>query len=417
MREIRELTGQELAQYVDISANAYPGMKINTAEDKAHFLERVSKIAQDPGIHFYGLFADGEVQGVMRFHDFTMKLLSVKTLVGGLGGVAVDLLHKKEKIARDMVRFFLNHYRVQGACLTALYPFRPDFYRKMGFGYGSQMSQYSVTPGSLSHGSSKANVVPLTAVDKPGLVACYERLLARTNGLMEKQNIPLDSLFESPTTHIVGCKRDGEVRGYLLFTFRTNRADQFLDHDIIVREFVYDDREAMLELLTFLHTQADQVNRILFLTQDEHFYFLPQDPRNGTGNLLPSVWHESNTQGVGLMYRVLDVPRLFAVLAKHDFGGQTCRVRLMLADSFLPENTGEYGLGFVNGRFHPLHPTDPSDITIRLDVAEFSSLITGAIGFKQLYNYGLADISDPAWLEPVHRLFWTENKPLCLTSF
>ncbi|MCA9936458.1 MAG: GNAT family N-acetyltransferase [Ardenticatenaceae bacterium] len=417
MREIRELTEQELAQYVDITANAYPGMKIDNAEKKEHFRERITKVAQDPGIHYYGLFADGEMQGVMRFHDFTMKLLSVKTLVGGLGGVAVDLLHKKEKVARDMVQYFLQHYHDQGACLTALYPFRHDFYRQMGFGYGSQMNQYSIKPDSLPRGSSKANVVKLTADDKDEFVACYERLLARTNGLMEKQDASLNGLFESPTAHVMGYKQDGKVRGYMIFTFRANRTDQFLDHDIIVREFVYDDREAMLELLTFLHTQADQVNRIVFVTQDEQFYFLLQDPRNGTGNMLPSVWHESNTQGVGLMYRVIDMPRLFAVLAEHDFGGQTCHVRLALTDSFMPENAGEYGLGFVNGRYHPLSATDQPDITISMDVAEFSSLITGAIGFKQLYHYGLADISDTAWLDTVHRLFWTENKPLCLTSF
>ncbi len=417
MRKIRKLAEDELAKFVDITANAYPGIKIVSAEDKKRMEDRTAKMAQDPTIDFYGLFAADELVGVMRFHDFTMNLLSNETLVGGLGGVAVDLLHKKERVAYDMVQYFLHHYREQGACLTTLYPFRHDFYHKMGFGYGGKISQYSVAPANLPRGSSKAHITPLTAADKEGLNACYNRLMARTNGLMAKSASSLDALFASPTAHVLGYKRDDEVQGYMVFTFRSNRNDNFLDHDLVVRELVYDHPEALQEMLTFLQVQADQVSRIVFVTQEEQFYFLLHDPRNQSRNIIPSVWHESHAAGVGIMYRVIDVLRLFAVLAEHDFGGQTCRLRLQLTDSFLPENAGDYGLGFANGRFYTLSPTDPTDATIQLDVAEFSSLVTGAIGFKQLYQYGLAKLSDPQWLDTVHRLFWTDQKPWCMTAF
>lgn len=416
MRTIQALSDAHLARYVDVTADAYPGIKIVTPEEKERVRQRTQTMAADPGIHLFGAFDGDEIVGVMRCHDFTMQLFGVRALVGGLGGVAVDLRHKKEKVARDMVRHFLHHYRAQGACLTALYPFRPDFYRQMGFGYSTQLSQYSIAPDSLPRGASKANVTFLTAADREALVGCYDRVMAQTHGLMAKQASALDSLFQSAATRIAGCWHDGELRGYLVFAFRPTRDDNFLTHDLLVRECIYETPAAFAELLTFLHTQADQVQRILFQTQDETFYFLLRDPRNGSGNLLPSVWHESSVQGVGLMMRVIDVPRLFAVLADHDFGGQTCRLRLVLADSFLPENAGTYGLGFENGRVRPI-PPDGADVTVALDVAEFSSLVIGAVGFRQLLSYGLATISDDRWLEPVHRLFWRDQKPRCLTSF
>ncbi len=417
MHTIRKLNTEDFPQFINITANAYPGIKIVTAEDNKRMQERTAQMAQDPSIRFYGLFEENEMWGGMRFHDFTMKLLSTETLVGGLGGVAVDLLHKKERVAYEMVQFFLHHYREKGACMTTLYPFRHDFYRKMGFGYGSTISQYSTAPANLPRSNSKAHVVPLTETDKEGLVACYNRLMARTNGLFAKNAFAIDSLFASPTAHVLGYKQNGEVQGYMVFIFRNNRDDNFLDHDLVVRELVYDHPAALQEMLTFLHTQADQVNRVVFITQEEEFYFLLQDPRNQTGNIIPSVWHESHAQGVGIMYRVIDVPRLFEVLQEHDFNGQTCRIKLNLADSFLPENAGEYGLGFENGRFYPLSSSESTDVTIQLDVAEFSSLITGVIGFAQLHQYGLAQISDLRWLETVQRLFWSRQKPLCMTAF
>ena len=85
----------------------------------------------------------------MRLFDFRMTLHETAVSIGGVGGVAVDLAHKKQKVARDMILFFLRHYREKGAALTTLHPFRPDFYRQMGFGHGTKMNQYRVKPASL----------------------------------------------------------------------------------------------------------------------------------------------------------------------------------------------------------------------------------------------------------------------------
>jgi len=51
-----------------------------------------------------------------------------------------------------------------------------------------------------------------------------------------------------------------------------------------------------------------------------------------------------------------------------------------------------------------------------LDVAEFSSLLMGAVDFQHLYAYNLAEISDPAAVPVVNRLF-AAPKPICLTDF
>ena len=131
----------------------------------------------------------------------------------------------------------------------------------------------------------------------------------------------------------LGYWADGQLQGYLLFSFEPVPNGNFLRNNIVVRTLLYENSVALRGLLAFLRTQADQIEAVVLNTQDEDFHLLLHDPRNGSHNLMPSVYHESNTQGVGIMYRVIDVPRLFALLAGHNFGGQTLTVQLNLRDS------------------------------------------------------------------------------------
>jgi predicted acetyltransferase len=398
-----------------IFADAYPGIEIATEEDRKRLGERALKLhEEEPTAQFHGLFRDGQLQGIMCFYDFSMNFLQARIPAGGVGQVAVALPHKKEHVAREMMLYFLRHYLDREAPVVALYPFRPDFYRNMGFGYGTKMNQYRVKPSALPKGPSKAHVRYLTEEDRQALVACYHRFVDRTHGMMEKAEREVRRLFTAPQHRIVGYEKEGEIQGYLVFTFE--QGENFLLNDIQVQELVYENFQALSELLTFLHTQADQIRHVIVNTQDEYFHYLLLDPRNNSGRLIPDVYHETNTQGVGLMYRVIDVPRIFDLLRERDFGGQTCTIELAVVDSFLPENAGSTLLRFEGGRVRRMDGAE-HDVRVRLDIAEFSSLLTGSVDFYSLYRYGLVEISDPAYIETVNRLFAVEQKPMCTTSF
>ena len=415
MAEVRALSPEDFDPAARIFADAYPGFKIATEEDRKRFSERALKLnEEEPTAQFHGLFRDGQLQGMMCFYDFSTNFLQARIPAGGVGQVAVALLHKKEHVAKEMMLYFLRHYRDRETPLVALYPFRPDFYRKMGFGYGTKMSQYRVKPSALPKGPSKARVRYLTEADRPALIACYQRFVDRTHGMMEKSEHEVKRLFAAPQHRIVGYEKDGVIQGYLVFTFE--KGDTFLLNDIQVQEFVYEDVQALSELLTFLHTQADQIRHVIVNTQDEYFHYLLLDPRNNSQRLIPDVYHESNTQGVGLMYRVIDVPGIFDMLHERNFGGQTCTLELNVVDSFLPENAGSTLLRFEGGCVRRVDGRE-RDVSLRLDVAEFSSLLAGSVDFFSLFRYGLVEISDPAYVKTINRIFAVEQKPMCTTSF
>ena len=417
--EFRPLAERDYGAFYTIVNNAYPGFNLRTTEDRDRFLKSVAERMAAAPMSYCGLYRGDTLLGGARLHDFVMNVRGAQVPAAGIGMVAVDLAHKKEHVARDLMHGWLEYCRAQGTPFALLYPFRPDFYKQMGFGYGTKLSQYHVPPAALPARGEKSHVaiIPADAPDAQQTVGeCYARVAARTNGLIRKSDAELSGFFSNPARRVAGYREGKTLRGYVVFSFTDAALDQFLTYDLIVHELIYETREALLGLLAFLRSQADQVNRIEFNTQDENFHLLLSDVRDGSNVMLPSVYHRSNVQGVGIMYRVVDMRRVFEALRGVNFGGESLTLRITVSDSFLEENEGHTTVRFNKGRPDVAQAATP-DCGVTLDIAEFSTLLMGAADFRSLYDYGLAEISEATRLDQITRLFATNQKPICMTHF
>jgi len=415
MSVIRLLRNGEFDEFVRIRLNAYPAMytTVLSEEQRANWIESMKTQQAEEGVtRYYGCFREEKLVGCMILDDFKMTIYEGHTLVGGVGDVCVDLLRKKEHVAKEMMEYFHRHYREKGACLTALYPFRPDFYRKMGYGYGAKMSQYRFRPDDLPAGS-KEKVSYLDQSDLKLVQDSYNRYAAHIHGMIEAREVFFKRVLQR--FRVIGYKRGDNVEGFLAFNFKKLSDDHQLLQDIVIRLLVYENPEALMALLAFLRTQSDQVNRIRLNTMDESFHFLLDDPRNGN----PHMFHtsqESNVQGVGIMYRVINTAKLFQELKHHDFNGQSLRLRLNIVDTFLPENDGPVIVDFVNGKAH-LSGGLAYDVELTLDVSWFSSLIMGVVDLKKLWEFRLARLSDESYLDRLDKLFHAAKKPVTIEDF
>lgn len=409
--EIRALRDDELDAFVRIGKGAYPGVVIGADE----LLERVRRTAgdRDPTITQVGAFRDGELVGVMRYYDFTMAFHGLMLPVGGVGFVAVDLLHKKEHVAKEMIAAYLRHYRGRGAPLAALYPFRPDFYRAMGFGYGSRLNAYRFPTAAFPAGP-RNSLRHLSHEDAPAILACHNRYVARTHGLFVRGEALMRRIVEVPERRAVGYVAGGQIEGYLIYQFQ--RGATFIDNSLEVVELIAEHPAALRQLCAFIQTQADQVARVAWNTHDDQLHHLVSDPRNGSGNLHNPVSHETNAQGSGIMYRLLDTAGFFRAVAGHSFGGESLTLALDVRDSFLPENQGEVIVRFEGGR-PTLDPAARPNARIAIGVEYLSSLVMGSAEFRSLLAHGLAEIDEPGYSGNVHRLFLSEARPMCLTAF
>ncbi|MFX1252457.1 MAG: enhanced intracellular survival protein Eis [Promethearchaeota archaeon] len=411
---VKKMPNEDIGAFLDIFTNAYPGEAI-PLESKENIIERWKQVQIEvPEIDFYGLYRDGQLQGGMRIHDYTMNFFSKKMRVMGVGAIAVDLLYKKEKVCKEMVSYFHKHCKNNGVYVSILYPFRSDFYKKMGYGYGTKMNRYQFSPNNLPRGRSKSNIRYLQKEDAKVVLDCYNRYVERTHGTILRTERDILRLITNPRVKVVGYLKEEQCYGYLVFTFEDAKKGNWILNNIVIREFIYENTEALLELTGFLHTQEDQIHRIIFSTQEENFHFLLKDPRNDSNHIFKTS-QETNQQGLGIMYRVLDTEKFFKQLSDHNFNNQTCKLRLSITDTFLTENHGSVIVHFENGQAKVKE--DEFEVEISLDVSEFSSLVMGVITFKELYHYGLVKISNPAYGEAINNLFLAKEKPICLTQF
>jgi len=412
---INKIPAGDMDRFIDICILAYPGMPVRSKAERAAVRTRMAKRNRDPRVSVWGCYRSGELVGGLRLFDYTMNLHGVPIPVGGGGRLAVALEHNKEHVARNLMTHFIDHYRKKKTPLAILYPFRPDFYRAMGFGYGSKLHQYRIRPAHLPDSPARRAVRLLTRADLPALQRCYHRFYMHTSGMIEETACGWNLIFEYGKHRYAGYVDQGELRGYAAFAFEPAAPDDFIRNNLRVSELLVNDREALAGLLAFLRSQHDQVDHIILDTFADDFHFLPVDPR-AREHMFAPIYHETNLSGVGLMVKVIDIPAMFAALAGHSFGGQTVTVGIAVTDTFTPANQGRYIVRFSKGK-SVIARRGRADVDITLDIAQFSSLLVGAVGFKELYRYNLAEISDPAWVDRVHALFRTDDKPVCVTQF
>ena len=414
MSEVRLIKGDEFEEYGRITLDSYPAMITDVTEERRRgWIERIKATQnEDDSINYYGCYRGGEMVGGMRLHDFKMTLYGSQVLVGGVGNVCVDLLRRKMHVSKEMMEFAHRHYRGRGAKLVALYPFRPDYYVKMGYGYGRKMNQYRFRPEDLPRGP-REGVSYLGDADVDALTACFNRYAHRTHGMIEKRASYFERLLKR--RKVVGYREGGEVKGFVAFGFKKLMEDHELLQNLEAHMLVYETPQALRRLLSFLNVQLDQVDRVVLNTMDDDWHFVPRDPRDGVPKMLYTS-QETDVQGVGIMYRVIDTRGIWDELDGHCFNGVSLRVKLKVRDSFLPENDGPVVVHFTDGK--PVVVDDGGyDVDVALDVAGFSSLIMGVVDFRKLWAYGIATVSDESYVDALDRLFHVNKKPETIEEF
>ena len=414
---VRELKDDEFEKFQKIAMCAYPSMFPDnfSAEAKQGWLERMKNSNKDSHSDrkYLGVFDSDHLLGGMAYFNYTMTVFSQHLQVAGVGLICVDLMHKKQHVAKTIMNSFHKHYYNLGVPITILYPFRPDFYAAMGYGLGKKMNRYQFRPKDLPK-TTRKHLIPLNPSHKKLVTECFNRYATVTHGMIQKTESEIERLLSSP--NVIGYKKDGLIQGFLSFNFKKVDPDNFILNDLIIEELIYENSVVLSELLTYLHIQADQVRKMFFHTQDDFFHYLLYDPRNGENNIFLTS-QESNVQGLGIMYRIINPQKLFADLKDHNFGNQSISLKSTLKDSFLPVNNGSFIVKFDQGLPQVQNISDSADVEIVLDIKYFSSIFMGVVTFRKLFQLGLVQISDKKYLDTVNELFMTEVPPITTQQF
>jgi predicted acetyltransferase len=408
----------EYRRLIEIGAEAYPIMKFDAAARDAAFERGHDRALRMPESRYVGAYRDGRLVGAMCVYDFWMNVRGTFAFTGGVGGVAVAPEHKRTGVARDLIRGFLDEYRERGAALAVLHPFRPGFYRKLGFGYGTKMQQYRVALDALPAGGARDRVRRLGPGDVDRFLATFERVARSTNGLFRREPWRAAAALADESLRTYGYEDASGLGGYLTYEVRLGDTGTQNRNELYVHELLYETPAALGALLAFARSQRDQFAALIVNTQDPDFHFLLDDPRNGSDRVLfPPAYHETNAQGLGIMYRLINISAFVnAAVETISFGALDGTVRVALRDGFLESNSGVYAIAFEAGRPRPAATSAAADVDLQIDVADFSSLVMGSVRLRSLIAYGRAVLSNHEWLQRLDVAF-AAQPPQCLTRF
>lgn len=412
MANVKLLEDQDFKEYVRLSLEAYPAMFTSFSDEQADgWIKRMQEQqAKGAEILYFGYFRDGKLLGAMRVHIFKINVYGVEMRAGGVGNVCVDLAHKKEHIAKEMMEYYHEYFREKGVPLLLLWPFRHDFYMKMGYGYARKYNKYMYKPEDLPRGS-KMGVAFMGETDIDDMLDCFNKYASVTHGMIYKSRRFFERFIKR--FKVIGYRNGDRVEGFMGFNFKRLDPDNPLRQHIEIEYMVYENPTALSRLLAFLQTQLDQVERVVFMTYDDDLHYVSKDPRNGVPHIF-YINQESNVQGLGIMYRILNKELFFKELAPYNFNGENIRVRFEVHDSFVPENDGAIIVHFVDGR---PKVAEGSDVTVSLNIEYLSSLLMGVVDFRKLWTYGLLELSDETYLDQLDRLFHVQRKPETIEEF
>lgn len=418
--EVRILEPDEdaatFAALARLLGDAYPIMRATTADALARLAASVEEGVGQPDAHWAVAERDGRLVGAMRLHDYEMNVRGRDAATGGVGSVAVSLAHKRQGIARAMIAWYLDHYRRTGAPFAVLHAFRPDFYRALGFGYGTPVHRYRFAPAGLRGDGARGTIRLLGEDDLDALRACYERVRAVTNGLIAKHRVPTQRGLADPALRYVAVEADGLVRGFMQTSVNVGGDDIRNRDELVVRELTFEDDAHLAALLGYLRAQQDQFARVAIESQDDALYLAAADPRDGSDEAVaPPAAHRIATTGLGIMYRILDVEAAFAHLPP---SAAPFTLSVDVQDAFVPRIGGSRTFRFGPGAAPRLAQTSAAaDATLSIGIADLSSVVLGSLRLRDVVRHRLASVEPREQLDLVDAAFAAPQPPFCTTRF
>ena len=413
MRKIKKFRQADFDNYIDLAYKAYPSFKDYSDEGIEEF-KRLSKIRMTDGkSQFYAMYEDDKLSAAARLMDFDMNFFGTMIKASGLASLGVHLLHKKEKIAKAMMDFYEDYYRKKDMPIAMLLPFATDFYKKMGYGFGPKMNRYRIACSNIPACFEKADLRYIERNNLDELFEVHNRYVKKVHGMLEKISDEIDDLLHNNENIIVGNYEDSKLTGYLVFEFRNSKDDNYTINDVFVKELIYEDATTLRKLLGFLKKQEDQVNIVVFDTQNEGFVHVFNNPLNDTKNYVPFGNLETNTQSIGVMYKILNVRQAFELYSYRDYNNVSLKTRIIIVDEH--NNEEEILIEFIDGR--AVSDGRDHEITMKLGIADFSSLFLGCITIKDLYRHGLLEVDNVDALDMLNLAYLVDAKPECNTDF
>lgn len=359
-------------------ARAFPGER--TVEQRIRHLETGGVFG---GIETAWVAERAErIVGAFRGYALTQHMHGASYRMMGLAAVAVDETARRLGIGRELCEFAIRMGRERGDVLSVLFPFRPEFYHSLGWGYVGEMFAFRFRPESLRTSTNGSTVRRAGADDTKAIAACYARVARLSNGLIARSPRIWRSHLEGEDTHVyvTGATR---VTGYVIVRF--GRAASPDDKPLHIREIVADDHHAYDALLDWVSAQRDSWRIIHYdAARDERFEHRLSEPRPPGFQPARYLWSPVARVIRGPMLRVLDVR---AALAQRAAWRNVAPLQFTLEvdDALMPGNRGPFVVDY-NGGSVSVKEGGGAGPLLRMSAPAFAQVFAGELTLHEALN-------------------------------
>lgn len=394
---IREMQKEDVKEFVELYHDAYPGPNLNHTQWEEMIQKRFDR---DNMKTLIAVDENDRILGGLSLIDYTLYQKYNQLPAGGIGGVCVSFDAKKRGVAKFLMTDVIRRMKEAGKIVSILYPFRHDFYQKMGWGQVGELKEYRFKPASLESYPERQWVRRYQSKDLEQVKECYETfarqgncMAARSEGYWERK------MQSKPSLYVY--EKDGKVEGYIHVIFE--KGSSMLSYDMQVEEMVYTSQEAYFGLLGFIASQFDQVENVIYYThRKDPFHHLLKEPRREE-DLFHHLYHYSQRVGISWMFRVLDVEK--ALAARLNYNAANLEVNFVIEDSFLPKQSGSYRLTLKDGKPEVVRGGE-GDLKVKLDISTFSQFFAGYLSLRDAVWLRKAEVSDESVVSEIDHAFY-----------
>jgi predicted acetyltransferase len=330
---------------------------------------------------------DNRVVGAFRAYSLTQHMHGTAWRMLGLAAVAVDETARRGGLGRDLCVHAIRIGRERGDVLSVLYPFRPDFYHSLGWGYVGEMYAHRFRPESLAARATIAAVRRATADDIAAIGACYARVARDSNGLITRTTRIWRSHLEGDGTHVYVTGTRG-ITGYVIV--RYGRAHSPDRRPLHVREIVAEDQHSYDALVAWIASQRDSWRIVQYdASRDERFDLRLVEPRPPGFRTARYLWTPVARVIRGPMLRVLDVQAALEQRAQWR-SGTPVRFTLSVSDDLVPENRGPFLVDF-NGDRVAVERGSTTGFALRCTAPLFAQIFAGELTVAEGMSLGGAE--------------------------
>lgn len=392
---LRAATRNDIRDVAEVWLHAFPGER--SLAERMHVLETGGVF---DGIESVSVAEAGNrLAGAYKLYPLTQHIGGAALPMAGLAAVAVAPWARRRGVARVLCEHALRRARERSDVLSVLYPFRPDFYERLGWGTVGELHSFRFRPEHLR--ASGGHDVQLARDDDLGFVKdCYARAANRSNGLIDRPAQLWRRILAPDHIHVYVRRAPGGIDGYLLL--RYGRSSIPSERTLFVRELIADSDDARDALLGWVSLQRDLWRVIRYdAAPDEFFTHRLLDPRLPRHRGTRWLWAPTARVIRGPMLRVLDIPR--ALEARTTWGDASpLTFELRVEDRELPDNAGPFLVDF-DGATACVRPGSGAGVTLECDASGFARIYAGEIPASRAARLGLARVDGDA--RPLDRLF------------